>query len=160
LFFLKDKTDTGKRVKNNCLFEVFKNSGSAFHTSSREVRNTLTMYLYSKIGEEWDSYEDFEKCVKGKIEGFCSSVNKKWIESNRCMSTFLIKNKIWLIGQLSEEAQGSRNKDYIRLREPNTRKSSCVNTNTDLFNFLLITSDPVITELRPQSKVSSTELPP
>jgi len=96
LFSLKDKTDTGKRVKNNCLFEVFKNSGSAFHTSSCEVRNTLTMYLYSKIGEEWDSYEDFEKCVKGKTEGFCSSVNKKWKESNQCMSKIVIKNKIWL----------------------------------------------------------------
>lgn len=43
-----------------------------------------------------DSYEDFEKCVKGKIEGFCSSVNKKWKECNRCMSKCLIKNENWL----------------------------------------------------------------
>jgi len=54
------------------------------------------MYLYSKIGEDWNSYDYFEKCVKGKIEGFCSSVNKKWKESNKYMSKFLTKNKIWL----------------------------------------------------------------
>jgi len=35
--------------------------------------------------------------------------------------------------------------------ETNPRKSSLV---TDLFNFLLITSDPIITRLRPPSNVS------
>ncbi|VVC37809.1 Hypothetical protein CINCED_3A024263 [Cinara cedri] len=34
-----------------------------------------------------------------------------------------------------------------------------VNTNTDLFNFLLISSDPTITALRSQTKVPSTKLP-
>lgn len=53
------------------------------------------MYLHNKYGNQWD-YEDFEKCIKGKIEGFCSTVNKKWRESNRCMSNFLIQNEKWL----------------------------------------------------------------
>jgi hypothetical protein len=28
------------------------------------------MYLHNKLGDEWNSYEDFEKYIKGKIEVF------------------------------------------------------------------------------------------
>lgn len=52
------------------------------------------MYLYNKLGEEWDTNEDFVKYVRGKIEEFCSSVNKKWKKSNRCISKFSIKNEM------------------------------------------------------------------
>lgn len=52
----------------------------------------------------------------------------------------------------------SRNKDYIWFRKHHSRKLSHI--NTDLFNFLLITSDPKITGLRNHIKVSSTKLPP
>lgn len=60
------------------------------------------------------------------------------------------------IGQLSEEAQEARNKDYIRYGEHHSRQNSHINTNTDLFNFLLVTSDLKITELRTKFKKSPT----
>jgi len=48
----------------------------------------------------------------------------------------------------------SQNTDYnIRFQEHNSRKLSCVNTNTDLFNFHLIISELLITGLRPQNKL-------
>lgn len=61
------------------------------------------------------------------------------------------------IGQLSEEAQESRNKDLKKYRELYTRKLSRISTNQDLLNRLLISSDPLISSLRklPQKKISS-----
>lgn len=49
---------------------------------------------------------------------------------------------------LSEEAQEARNKDCKRFREDYTRKFSRLCTMEDLFHLLLVTSDPVITQLR------------
>lgn len=52
------------------------------------------------------------------------------------------------MGYFSEEAQESRNKDFRRIRECNTRKTSRRETNEDLIHGLLISSDPVISNLR------------
>ncbi|GBP00726.1 hypothetical protein EVAR_72669_1, partial [Eumeta japonica] len=52
------------------------------------------------------------------------------------------------IGDLSEEAQEKRNKDYRHFRKHNTRKISRYITNEDLFNILLCTFDPYISSLR------------
>jgi hypothetical protein len=59
------------------------------------------------------------------------------------------------IGQLSEEAQESRNKGLKQFREFHARKMSRVSTNEDLLNRLFITSDPLISSLRqlPPKKV-------
>jgi hypothetical protein len=51
------------------------------------------------------------------------------------------------IGQLSEEAQESRNKDLKLFREFHARKMSRVSTNEDLLNRLFITSDQLISSL-------------
>lgn len=69
----------------------------------------------------------------------------------------IIKEAILPIGQLSEEAQESRNKDLKKFRESNTRKNCRVLGNQDLLNRLLITSDPLISSLRklPPRKNSS-----
>lgn len=56
------------------------------------------------------------------------------------------------IGQLSEEALEARHKEIKKLRLNHTRKTSRINTNTDLFNLLLLTSDP---ELSTQRKIIS-----
>jgi hypothetical protein len=56
----------------------------------------------------------------------------------------VIQYALFSIGQLSEEAQESRNKDYSNFRENNIRKMSKISTNTDLMHALLISSDPVI----------------
>lgn len=52
------------------------------------------------------------------------------------------------IGELSEEAAESNNKNYNAFRRDHTRKMSRVLTNTDLLNRLLLSSDPFITGLR------------
>lgn len=61
------------------------------------------------------------------------------------------------IGQLSEEAQEARNKDVRRYREHFTRKTSRIDTNTDLLNRLLISSDPFLASLRrvPKKNIAS-----
>lgn len=56
------------------------------------------------------------------------------------------------IGSLSEEAQESRNKDYRFYRCHNSRKSSRTATNEDIFHMFLISSDPLISQLRPEPK--------
>lgn len=69
------------------------------------------------------------------------------------ISSFLVP-----IGQLSEEAQESRNKDIRRYREDHTRKFSRIETNTDLLHRLLETSDPLISNIRGFPKKSETPL--
>jgi hypothetical protein len=56
----------------------------------------------------------------------------------------IIQAAILPIGMLSEEALEARNKDLRRCRQFNTRKISRIAGTTDLFHFLLFTSDPVI----------------
>lgn len=63
----------------------------------------------------------------------------------------IIASCILPIGQLSEEAQESRNKDVRNYRELYTRKTSRIETNTDLLHRLLISSDPFICSLRKAS---------
>lgn len=60
----------------------------------------------------------------------------------------IIEKALLPIGQLSEEASESRNKDLKKYRETRTRKISRKVTNEDLLNRLLLTSDPLITSLR------------
>lgn len=60
----------------------------------------------------------------------------------------VISSCILPIGQLSEEAQEARNNDNRYYREFFTRKTSRVDTNTDLLNRLLISSDPYLAGLR------------
>ncbi|XP_047038984.1 uncharacterized protein LOC124643902 [Helicoverpa zea] len=50
---------------------------------------------------------------------------------------------------LSEEASETCNKDFRRFREHNSRKKSRVSSNDDILNFLLLSSDPLISSIRP-----------
>lgn len=74
--------------------------------------------------------------------------------------SLIIKNALVPIGQLLEKTQETSNKNYNRFRENHSWKSSRIHTNTDLFNFLLVSSDPIITSLRTQPNKSHTKLPP
>ncbi|XP_076248005.1 uncharacterized protein LOC143187644 [Calliopsis andreniformis] len=56
------------------------------------------------------------------------------------------------IGQLSEEAQENRNKDYKTFRLHHARKISRLTTNEDVFHRILESSDPYISHLRPEMK--------
>lgn len=76
-----------------------------------------------------------------------------------CHGADAIKEAILPIGQLSEEAAEARNK-HIRLYRLNyTRKFSRVTCNMDVLNRLLLTSDPLITGMRSNSKNKRRSLP-
>ncbi len=62
------------------------------------------------------------------------------------------------IGELSEEAQEARNKDYKNFRLHHTRKITRTKTNNDLFRLLFISSDPFLATLRYLPKKNDTEL--
>lgn len=64
----------------------------------------------------------------------------------------MVQRAAFPIGALSEEAQERRNKDYRMYREHHSRKISRRATNEDVFNFILVSSDPVISHLRPNLK--------
>lgn len=56
----------------------------------------------------------------------------------------IIKHAALPIGMLSEEALECRNKDLRYIREGHARKTSRENTMYDLFHYLLLSSDPII----------------
>lgn len=70
----------------------------------------------------------------------------------------VIQNNVLPMGDLSEEAQEKRNKDYRYFREHNTRKMNRKCTNEDLLNILLATSDPLLSSRRHQWKSIHLEL--
>ncbi|KAJ4428580.1 hypothetical protein ANN_24624 [Periplaneta americana] len=60
----------------------------------------------------------------------------------------VMNNRILPVGQLSDDAQEARHKEYRFFREHNTRKTSRINCNKDLSHMLLISSDPLISSKR------------
>lgn len=60
----------------------------------------------------------------------------------------VIESAILPIGELSEEAAEAKNKEYKLFRLNHTRKMSRTKCNMDLLNRLLLSSDPLVTELR------------
>lgn len=64
------------------------------------------------------------------------------------------------IGLLSEDVLEARQKDYKIFREDFSRKMSRINTNTDVLHNLLISSDPIISNLRDLPKKTSKPWPP
>lgn len=74
-----------------------------------------------------------------------SSVHKLLIHKEAIITNFIIP-----IGNLSEEASEARNKEFRLYRKDHTRKINRTATNEDLFNHLLVTSDPLISSLRPK----------
>ena len=64
------------------------------------------------------------------------------------------------IGQLTEDAQEARHKDYRFYREHRTRKVSRIKTNEDLLHLLLVSSDPFISGTRSIPKKKSDPFSP
>ena len=60
------------------------------------------------------------------------------------------KNDIVPIGTLLEEASESRNKDFRRFREHHSRKISRQDSNHDILNMLVVSSDPFLSAQRPK----------
>jgi hypothetical protein len=72
----------------------------------------------------------------------------------------IVSGAILPIGQLSEEAQESTNKDLKYFTRSHSRKISRSSINEDVFNLLLVSSDPLISSLRKlPKKATKTYLP-
>lgn len=72
----------------------------------------------------------------------------------------VIENFAVPIGQLSEDVLEARQKNYKLYRESFSRKMSRVATNEDVFHNLLISSDPVISDIRHLPNKKNKSLPP
>jgi len=81
-----------------------------------------------------------------------TSVNKILIYGTQIIEAL----SILPIGQFSEESQEARNKDIKKYREGFSRKCSRIKNLEDVFNRLLLSSDPFISSLRqlPQKKIT------
>lgn len=64
----------------------------------------------------------------------------------------IIKSLKLPVGQLSEDVIEAGHKSYKNLRQYHSRKTSRINTNIDILNWMLISSDPVITSHREKPK--------
>ena len=62
--------------------------------------------------------------------------------------------------QLSEDVLESSHKAYKNSRIYHARKTSRINTNRDILNWMLISSDPVISANRKATKTKSSTFPP
>ncbi|KAG8179923.1 hypothetical protein JTE90_025248 [Oedothorax gibbosus] len=56
------------------------------------------------------------------------------------------------VGQLSEDVLEASHKIYKNVRQFHSRKTSRINTNTDIFNWMLISSDPIISSYRKHTR--------
>lgn len=90
--------DESSIVKNRCLFEVLKNNSFILTSSTYESRNAIIAYITHRLGEKsnLEGNEEFDKCIQNKVEGFSSTLKKKWLDSNRCLTKFFKKNDNWL----------------------------------------------------------------
>jgi len=70
----------------------------------------------------------------------------------------IIKTVSLPIGMMSEEALEARNKDMRNYRVNHTRKNSRLNTMVDLFNTLLVTSDPLISSISKSTSLHSKKI--
>lgn len=70
----------------------------------------------------------------------------------------IVKKCVLPIGQLGEEAQESKNKDFKFIREHRSRKDSAEHTNKDLFNYFILSSDPIISSVSLKKRVSKNKL--
>lgn len=67
-----------------------------------------------------------------------------------CHGQTIMEFNILPLGELSEEAQEARNRDFRHIQLFNSRKSSRYFQNEDIFNNLMLSSDPVLASIRKQ----------
>lgn len=65
-----------------------------------------------------------------------------------CHGQIIIEYNILSLGELTEEAQEARNRDFKHAQLFNSRKCSRLSENEDIFNNLMLSSDPVLSSMR------------
>lgn len=88
--------------------------------------------------------ETAKKCIETYgWYNMTASVHKLLIHGEAIISNFSIP-----IGHLSEEASEARNKEFRKYRRIHSRKMDRIKTNEDILHQLLVSSDPVVSNLR------------
>lgn len=65
-----------------------------------------------------------------------------------CHGQIIIESNILPLGELTEEAQEARNRDFKHVQLFSSRKCSRQSQNEDIFNNLMLSSDPVLSSMR------------
>lgn len=123
----------------------------------------LDVDLVRRIGVVLQCISSGEKIVVNKFNKYCIDTAKMfsnlypWYYMPVSIHKLLIHGahiiehlSVVPIGFLSEEASEARNKDFRKFRESHSRKNSSVSCNEDVLHNLLLTSDPVLTTIRPK----------
>ena len=69
----------------------------------------------------------------------------------------IIKSLPLPVGQLSEDVIETGHKEYKQLRQYHSRKTSRINTSNDIFNSMLVSSDPIVTSKRKKPNKNKTQ---
>jgi len=77
-----------------------------------------------------------------------------------CHGPDIVKHHLIPIGMLTEESQEACNKHLRNIRLHLTQKKSRTSTNQDLFNFLMMSSDPIIASSRQPTSKKATSFEP
>ncbi|CAI6370476.1 unnamed protein product [Macrosiphum euphorbiae] len=159
----KPKPGFGNTNDGNTARRFFKNAEVSAEITNLDldlIKKMHTILIVVSCGHEID----IEKFRKYALETAYYFVEKyPWYNMPPTLHKYLIhgpeiiSHALLPIGQLTEEAQEARNKDFKKFREHHSRKCSRTKSNTDIFNFFLLSSDPVINSKRklPQKKLSS-----
>ncbi|CAI6375633.1 unnamed protein product [Macrosiphum euphorbiae] len=159
----KPKPGFGNTNDGNTARRFFKNAEVSAEITNLDldlIKKMHTILIVVSCGHDID----IEKFRKYALETAYYFVEKyPWYNMPPTLHKYLIhgpeiiSHALLPIGQLTEEAQEARNKDFKKFREHHSRKCSRTKSNTDIFNFFLLSSDPVINSKRklPQKKLSS-----
>lgn len=161
----KPKPGFGNSNDGNTARRFFKNPELSAEITKIDVNLIKKMHIIMIVvssGHEIDvdKFRDFtQNTARYFVEQYPwynmpPTLHKYFIHGPEIVSSALLP-----IGQLTEEAQEARNKDFKRYREHYSRKCSREKTNEDVFNLFLLSSDPVITSKRKLQKKKLQHLP-
>lgn len=148
---------------------------SAVQVTKRDIHNMIKNIPITRLNKKFEILKNmlvknYKVAVQSlkflrKFNGFKVYYLKKWYYMSPTLhkvlihSTDIINASKLPMAALSEEAQEAMNKSFKRVRENYARRCGRKENIRDVFNFLLINSDPVITRLRKSPKNNINELP-
>jgi hypothetical protein len=128
-------------------FKNYRESARITGVNADLIRRFYVILQSISLGFEVN-IEEFDKYTKDTAKLFVKEYS--WFYMPASVHTVLshgahtVSGAILPVGQLSEEAQESRNKDLKYFRRSHSRKISRSSTNKDVFNLLLVSLDHII----------------
>jgi hypothetical protein len=154
---LVDKAKPGGSVTSNDgntarrFFKNYRESARITGVNKDLIRRFYVILQSISSGFEI-STEEFDMYTKDTVKLFVQAYPWSYVPVNvhkvLVHGADIISGAIVPIGQLSEEAQESKNKDLKSFRRSLSRKMSRSSTNEDVFKLLLVSMDPLILSLR------------